>query len=159
MKKIFLACSLALIVSSCSSHYSSVIRPESLISASAEKISFPISDSASVMTIENWVSGGDVPTDAEVSCVNGNPSCLSVKKFLKNSHIPFKEVAPVDASSSRISLIYDSLIARGCDANSFGCSTSLNAIRMVTNREQFIKPALSDFQDAAVGVTAINKMK
>ena len=63
-----------------------------------------------------------------------------------------------DADAGNISLTYNRLIARNCDASSFGCATSINSVNMVTNREQFVKPALSDFQDAARSVKAVGKV-
>ncbi len=159
MKKILLACGLLLIVSACAvtTNHSTPIRPESLVNATAEKISFPISDSASVITIEDWIIAGDAPTSVEISCADGNPSCVSLKTFLTNHHIAYQDSAAGESSS--VSLTYNRLIARTCNPNSFGCSTSLNSISMVTNRDQFIKPALSDFPDAASAVKAVRKVK
>lgn len=161
MKKISLLCSILVLVSACSMHRAApVIRAESLINSSAEKVSFAISDLSSLSPIEKWVSNGDSPSSAELTCVNRGKVCNAVKKILSKHGISVNEVPAAPGSDNvvgSVSLIYNRLIARECATVHFGCATSTNSIHMVTNREQFIKPALSDFQDAASVVEAVKK--
>lgn len=159
MKKILLACALLFTVSACAMHHAApVIRAETLIKSTAEKISFPIVDSSSLEAIENWVANGEAPTNAEISCVSSENTCNRVRNLLTNRGIPVNEsAAAADSSAGNVSLTYNRIIAHDCGTNSFGCSTSVNAIHMVTNREQFIKPAMSDLQDAASSVRAVGR--
>jgi hypothetical protein len=154
MRRIFLAC--ALLVSACTSYqFGNVIRPEGLVSSSAEKISFPVADAASVAAIEKWVNSGEKPSAAEISCNASGKSCKAVKQMLKKHKINTTEVALTGESS--LALIYERVTAKNCEESHFGCATAANSLNMVTNRDQFIKPALSDYQDAAGAVRAVGK--
>lgn len=159
MKKALLLCSILLVVSSCANNGSeSVVRTETLVSASSEKVSFPVADAASVKDIENWISNGDNrPSNAQVSCLAKNPACMSLRALLKKQKIAVTEVPFNHENGSTVSIIYNRILARSCPIESFGCSTSLNSLRMVTNREQFTKPAMSDYQDAASAVKAVGE--
>lgn len=160
MKRTLLVCSILLIVASCASNGSSVyVKTESLVSASSEKVSFPITDSSSVDAIADWIHEGDnKPSSAEISCLEKDTSCLVVKRILKKSKITYTVVPSKseDAKIGNITIMYNKILARDCETADFGCSTSINSLRMVTNREQFTKPAISDFQDAASAVRAVD---
>jgi|GEM_PF-3320341 len=159
MKKISLVFGLVLLLSSCAMHHSApAIKPELLINSSAEKISFPVSDSASLSSIESWLANGDAPTYAEISCGNSGSICNAVKKDLAARHVKFKDVpAEEDATVGTLSLTYDRVITRECATNNFGCSTSLNAVRMVSNHEQFIKPSSVGLQGASSVMKAVSR--
>lgn len=158
MKKISLVCGLLLLLSACAMNSASpALRPESLIHSSSEKISFPVSDMASLSTVENWIAGGDAPSSAELTCPNRGKVCNSVKKMLSKRGVTVKEVPIAPGAAGNVALIYNRLIAHECAIVRFGCSTSVNALHMVANREQFTKPALSDFQDAASAVKTVGK--
>ncbi len=160
MKIILQLCSVLLIITSCASNGQSVkiIRPESLLNPSSEKVSFPVTDSSSVKNIVEWIHGDNKPSSAEVTCAAKDKSCIALKRTLKAEKIAFTEVplSTEEGKTGNISIIYSHIIARDCKTSDFGCSTAINSLRMVTNREQFIKPALSDFQDAASAVNAVN---
>ena len=158
MKKIFVICSF-MFMAACTMGSPTAIRPENLINSSEEKISFPISDADSLTPIQNWISGGDTPTEAEISCADTNSACSSLKNYLSDRRIQFKMQPSTNTETGSVSLLYNRLVAHTCNPVHFGCSTSINAIRMVTNREQFTKPVLSDFQDAASAVKAISEVK
>lgn len=156
MKKLFI--SLLFVLSACvNPKPTSVVRPELLISSSDEKISFPISDAGSVSAIEKWISSEDRPSEANVACKDGAKSCNNVKSILKKHKISYTEQATDSEDGSSLTIVYNHVAARDCAASSFGCSTSLNSVKMVTNRQQFIKPSLSDPQDAARAVRALYK--
>ena len=157
MKKI-LAAGLMFILPACTIYSQSAIKPESLINSSVEKISFPVSGYDSLTPIENWINGGDAPSKAEISCAVADPACASLKDLLSERKISFKEL-PASDDSGNVSLLYNRLVAKNCNASQFGCSTSINSIHMIANREQFINPPLSDFQDADNAVKALDKIK
>jgi len=158
MKKILLAG--LFILSACSVyHDGAVVRPEYLVNRSAEKISFPISDSQSVSSVVDWISVGDKPSSAEVACNGSSESCRQVKNILNRYKISYTEGAVSSSSEQSVSLIYARLTASACFLKQLGCSTSLNSVRMVANREQFVRPFISDMQDAETAVTAVNKVR
>lgn len=156
MKKSFII--LLLILSACAHRQAtSVIRPELLISSSDEKISFPISDAASVSAIDKWIGSEESPSEATIACNKSTKSCKNVKEILKKYKVTYTEQAPGFEGASSLTIIYNHVIARDCQASGFGCATSINSIKMVTNRKQFTKPALCDPQDAARAVRALYK--
>ncbi len=66
-----------------------------------------------------------------------------------------------DLAENTVSLIYERVMARDCDNRyidnskdsasfhhaSFGCSVRVNMVQMVTDKRQFINPALMDYTD------------
>lgn len=135
----------------------SALHTESLVSTSDEKVSFPISDAASVKNIEQWIGNGDMPSSAELSCRDAGKQCKATKAMLKKHKIAYKATNIANASDSVAVLVYNHINARDCAAGTFGCATSVNSLKMVTDRRQITQPALSDLQDAAGAVKAINK--
>lgn len=158
MKKVILAG--LFVLSACSLHNQNmVIRPESLINASAEKISFPLSDVQSVEAVAEWIRTGDVPSGAEISCRDNNKSCAKAKNVLNRYKVAFIETPVGSDAEQGVALLYDRLTASACFLNELGCSTSLNSVRMVANREQFVKPYISDLQDAETSVRAVGRVR
>lgn len=158
MRKVFL---LGLfLVSACTSNHIAIVQPELLINSSAEKVSFPITTHKSVYSVADWIKAGDAPSSAEIFCKEKSRLCGKVRAILKSNKVPFEETTIVASNEGEsISLIYDRLTASSCFINQLGCATSLNAVRMVANREQFIKPYLSDLQDAETAVRALDTVR
>jgi hypothetical protein len=159
MKKISMVFGVLWCLSACMMHHAAPpVRPELLISSSAEKISFPISDADSLASLESWLANGDAPISAEISCGDSKKICNSVKNQLTARNINFKDV-PGDAgvNSGNVSLAYERVVKRECSLNNFGCATSLNSVRMVSSHEQFIKPGNIGLQDASSAVRAVGR--
>ncbi len=133
--------------------------PETLLDITSERISFPL-NLDSVGDLTTWINK-DRPQRAELSCTVNDPSCYNAIGVLKQSGIPYKEVQSKNGSNS-LALIYERVLARDCDARyvdnhyndlnlnhpTFGCAVAVNSVQMVTDRGEFLSPALRDFTDA-----------
>jgi len=143
-----------LALSACQSPNSLRVEPESLLSSSNENISFKLSDSSSVDSIEGWISD-DKPTSAVLSCLRRDSLCADVSDLLSQNGVS----AVINGTSEEVSsveLIYDRVTARQCNMGLLGCSVSVNSVQMVTDRLQFVKPVLSGRQSAAKSVEDYN---
>jgi len=133
--------------------------PETLLDVTSERVSFPLNvDSAGDLTA--WINK-DRPQRVELSCTGNDSSCYTAIDVLKQFGIPYKEVSS-KASSSSLAMIYERVLARDCDARyvdnhyndlnlnhpTFGCAVAVNSLQMVTDRGEFLNPALRDFTDA-----------
>lgn len=155
MKKIIIALSAILLLSSCKIYATKAISPESLLNLSSEKVAFTITDSESVDAIASWIKD-DKPTEAVLFCAKKNISCSKVQEFLKSKSIHYNTNISNDGSNS-VSLVYHRITARDCMHGEFGCATAANSIHMVADRAHFIRPPLSDSQDAATAVKNYKK--
>lgn len=128
---------------------------ENLLTNSAEVVSFPISDVASVHTIEAWVND-DLPSYASISCSTGNSQCVQVAHILRGKHITVDETQ-ASSDGDKVSLSYDHITARNCPPHALGCSVSANALQMIGNYSQVLHPSVSEPQDATQGVEAYRR--
>jgi hypothetical protein len=159
MKTICLLFCLVSFLSACALDSSKpALRPESLVNSSAEKVSFPISDEASLLVIENWLATSGAPASAQISCQSGGKLCSKLKKYFRDNKISLQEVAGGDSKSASISLNYVNIVTGECSADSFGCATSLNIVNMASERRQFINPkASSEMHDSSSAVRAVKR--
>ncbi len=113
----------------------------------------------------------DTPSGAQLTCVDQDPLCPAAQSALLKAHIPLEVKAPSESeqdtdkttekAESTVMLTYKRLAVRGCEnryidnsinsANiaqaSLGCSIRSNMVQMVTDKQQFVNPALLDYSD------------
>jgi len=137
-------------------------QPESLLDVSSEEVSMGLGSISSVDALSAAVEK-DQPTRAELRCNSGESRCNAAMEVLKLYGVEYNQVA---ASDSKVTLIYDRVVARDCDNRYidshnnpynlnhpvFGCSNSSNMVQMVTDKRQFIRPALLGFMDGEKAV-------
>lgn len=131
--------------------------PEALLDVSSEVVNFQLKSEGSVVEVAEWVNQ-DQPTRAELYCKEGDSTCDHTRSMLEQFGVP---VLFVSASDNTVTLIYERVLARGCENRfidnsinpyhmnhpTFGCSIASNMVQMVTDKQQFISPGLLDFMD------------
>ena len=154
MVRYIIAIACILLISSCSTIAvnNPPLVPESLISASSEKVSFMVESEDSINEIFQWIED-DKPTRVNISCVKSNKDCQSLYKKFEDMNIPSANQI-IEGEQSNVDLVYERVLARDCKRQKFGCSVASNALQMVADHKQFTSPALSDKQDAAGAVEA-----
>lgn len=166
--RFYLAVSLALLASACSnipdSAYSNRGTPESLLDLSSEVVNVNVEDASGIGELSQWINQ-QAPTRAELTCGASTRQCARAREVLKQFGVPYKERQ--DGSAS-VALYYERLEARDCENRfvdnsinpynlnhpSFGCSVAANMVQMVSNRKQFVAPALKDAGDGEKAVQA-----
>ena len=133
--------------------------PETLLDVSSEVVNLQLSDMNSVSEVADWVNQ-DQPTRAELYCMDGDPVCMHAQQVLYQFDVPLLFVATAD---NMVTLVYERVLARDCENRfidntinpynmnhpTFGCSMASNMVQMVTDKQQFISPALLDYADGA----------
>lgn len=168
MKYIFLLLS-AVAFTACSEvpreAYFSRGQPESLLDFSSEVVNIQLQDRASLDEVSSMVNK-DQPTRAELYCLESDKLCRTARKTLKQFGIPYNFV---HAADNRATLVYERVLARDCENryidNSinpynlhhpvFGCSVAANIVQHVSDKHQFVSPALMDYPDAEKSGQAI----
>lgn len=137
--------------------------PESLIDVSSEVVTLSSASAKDRADLADWVAK-DQPTRAELNCAPKSKACDDTRKVLELSGVPVMTGAGgVDA----VTLIYERILARDCEQRyvdnpqnfyntnhrAFGCATAANMVQQVTDKQEFISPALSDDPRATRAVT------
>lgn len=131
--------------------------PESLLDVSSEVINVGLTSDRSVDEITDWINR-DQPTRAELYCMDGDPICAGAQQVLEQFGVPVHYVAAAD---NNVALIYERVLARDCENRfinntvnpynfnhpTFGCSVASNMVQMVSDKRQFVSPALLDYAD------------
>lgn len=144
-----------LLITACETKGRAMVLPEHLIRTSSENVSFDITNDTSIDSISDWIHE-DMPSQAVLSCTEGDMLCADVIRLLDEHQIPFT-TADAPQGSASINFTYNRVSAVDCAPQGFGCSASVNAVQMVTNREDFVNPPLSDYPDAEKMVRSYNK--
>jgi hypothetical protein len=148
--------------------YRSPGQPESLISKSSERVSFSLKTAKFDSELSNWLDK-DQPTRAQLGCTATEASCRKAEKILRSYGVAIERNAA--AKKDTVVLLYDRIVARTCDNGyisnhhnyrnlnhpAFGCSVASNSLRMVTNQQDFVKPALSGLPDGQKAAQAITR--
>jgi hypothetical protein len=141
--------------------------PESLLDVSSEVVNLPVATSAQVNELSSWVNR-DQPTRAELYCRASDPHCQDAAQVLELFDIP---TLKVPSGQSAITLVYERTLARDCEARyidnrhnqrnlshpTFGCATAANIVQHVSDKQQFVNPALSSPGDAAKAAQVIDR--
>lgn len=146
---------MAFVISACSSMSQKYVTPRALLDSSVENVSFTLHDNSSTGDVVEWMQG-DVPTAAILSCDTESNVCNKVRDILSLNSVPFSYVEPPIGGPESVKLTYQRVVAKDCKVEILGCSVSANSVQMVPDQRQFIRPALSDPQDAARAVSAYN---
>jgi murein endopeptidase len=156
LRSFVLFCSVLAFSTSCTlSHSKSALSIENLLLNSAEVVSFPISDNASVHTIKAWI-GDELPSHATLSCPTSSNQCTEVARILKEKNITVDAIAE---EANKVVLSYDHTTTRNCPPHAFGCSVSANALQMISNHNQVLHPATLDQPGAAQAVDTYKRYR
>lgn len=140
--------------------------PESLLDISSEVVSVELVSEQSVDEIVNWIET-DHPSRAELNCFEGDPLCIKSEDVLKLYGLDYEVIA---SDRTEVLLVYERVIARDCESRyidnsvnpynlhspTYGCSVAANMLQMVTDKRQFVSPALLDYMDAASAIRGYN---
>ena len=139
--------------------------PESLLDVSSEVVNLSTNSANDRAQLADWVAK-DQPTRAELNCQAGGKSCSEAEKILELSGVP---IVTGHGNENSVTLIYERILARDCDQRyvdnrdnfynsnhkSFGCATAANMVQQVTDKQEFVSPALSDDPSAVRAVNDI----
>lgn len=162
MKKSLSLLSVVVAISACSvvpkEAYFNRGTPESLLDVSSEVVNIALSSPRSVDELSGWVSQ-DPPSRADLLCLESDLVCRQAQQVLDQSGVQVNYIAAAD---NNVTLVYDRVLARDCENRfidnstnpyhlnhpTFGCSVASNMVQMVSDKQQFISPALTDYPDA-----------
>lgn len=165
MKKLSAIVSTSLLLAACSEipkeAYYNRGQPESLLSATSEKVSIPLDGKKSLADLADML-GRDAPTGAEFSCSGNKNLCKKAEKTLKSFGVSYEKVGGPNA----VVLHYDKVTARDCNNRfisnhinpynlnhpAFGCSIAVNQVQMVSDKSQFVNPKLLGRYDGTKAV-------
>lgn len=136
--------------------------PEALLDASSELVNVTLAGEVSIDELADWVNQ-DQPSRAEVYCLESDPVCMRALEVLDQFAVPIEYIPAPD---NNVMLIYERVIARDCENRfitnhvnpynlnhtTFGCSYSANIVQMVSDKQQFVNPNLTDLQDGEKAV-------
>ena len=132
--------------------------PESLLDVSSEVVNVSLSSDRSIDDLVGWVNQ-DQPSRAEITCLESDPVCQQAQRTLERFGVP---ASYTPAADNNVTLVYERVLARDCENRyidnhinpynmnhpTFGCSVASNMVQMVSDKQQFVSPALSDYPDA-----------
>lgn len=131
--------------------------PYSLLDSSSEIVNVALSSEDSINEIVQWIDQ-DQPTSAELYCLDGDALCMQALETLESFRVP---VNYIPAADNNLTLVYDRIVTRDCDNRyidnpinpynlnhrTFGCSTAVNMVQMISDKRQLTSPALLDYMD------------
>lgn len=140
--------------------------PEQLLDTSSEVVSLNIASAADMKSLSTWVSR-DKPSRAELYCNKGETHCTEAQKLLDLHGVPSMTVPSTDNS---VALVYERVVARDCDPRYLdsslnkhwssspeqGCAVAANIVQHVSDKQQFVSPALMENPRATGPVTTYN---
>lgn len=132
--------------------------PEQQLVTTNEAVSIELNTSESVDQLKETLRS-DPPVRAELSCPATSLLCKKAKTALLTARIPLEISGKTDQNAA--TLIYQRTTARACEHSyidnsqnsgnlnysSLGCSLRSNMLQMVTDKQQFVNPALLDYSD------------
>ena len=141
--------------------------PESLLDVSSEVVTLNAGTTAELDDLSNWVEK-DIPSRAELNCKPADRACVKAQRILEKHEIPYSMGAANDQS---VTLTYERILARDCNQRyvdnpdnfynknhpAFGCSVAANIVQHVTDKQEFINPAISDDPAATRAVNDIRR--
>lgn len=142
--------------------------PESLLDMSSESVSVALgSGSGGRDELVGWVNQ-EQPTRADLACAQGEAACEQAREVLDQFRVPYQYG---DAGRNAVVLYYERVLARDCENRfidnsvnpynfnhpTFGCSIAANTVQQVSDKRQFINPALLDFTDGQKSVQAVRR--
>ncbi|MFW0778282.1 MAG: hypothetical protein ACN2B6_11270 [Rickettsiales bacterium] len=130
--------------------------PERLLDRSSELVTMSLDSRGALSEIAAMVRD-DRPTRAELNCMRGEALCMEARSIFANQRIPTEFTGGGDD----VVLVYERVIVRDCDSRfvdnssnpynvpmqQLGCSVVGNTMQMVSDKSQFVDPALMDMPD------------
>lgn len=167
-RPVFACAGMLLALSACEiphdeSRFYSRGRPEALLDVSSEVVNLGVASKSEVSQLANWIAK-DVPTRAELFCMTSSKECKTAQSLLRAKGV---ETNVSNAPDNVVTLVYERILARDCNQRfiddrvhrlsnepspAFGCSIAANTVQHVSNKRDFISPALSDNPPAAAAV-------
>ena len=141
--------------------------PESLLDVSSEVVNLSVRDKNDIQALSNWIEK-DAPSRAELMCDGNLPSCQSAVKALEARDV---NVSLTPSPNNTVTLVYERIVARDCNSRyldngfsvygahqpSFGCAIAANMVQQVSDKREFINPAISDDPSAVSAVSAYRR--
>lgn len=138
--------------------YAGIGDPERQLVTTTETVTLELKDAQSLDQLRESLKT-DTPTRAELACATATPLCTKAKTLLLKSNIPIEIKGMADGGT--VTLLYRRVAAKACENRyidnsrnnnnlntpSVGCSIRSNMVQMVTDKQQFVNPALLDYQD------------
>ena len=143
--------------------------PESLLDMSAEAVNIRFHDRAGMDELTGWINR-EAPSRAELQCAPGSLACADAERVLNQFNVEYTRYNDGDDTAA---LYYERVMARDCENRfidntinpynfnhpTFGCSIASNMVQMVSDRRQFINPALMPLADGAKASQAVKSIK
>lgn len=139
--------------------------PEQLLDVSSEVVSLSINSSTEMKDLSRWVNK-DKPSRAELYCKQGETRCMEAQKLLDLHGVPS---ATVPSADNMVALVYERVVARDCNqrftdyhthnwtsAPEYGCSVAANMVQHVSDKQQFVSPAVMPDPRATSAVNMYN---
>lgn len=163
-------CATALLLAGCSvipdSAYENHSSPESLLNVSSERVSLGLTGEQSISELTSWLNE-DQPSRVQLSCSAADPLCAKALEVATQFSVPVEYGTETDGG---ITLIYDRVVAHDCrnkfitnhinpynlNHPSFGCSTAVNMLQMISDKQQIVSPPLMDYQDGEKAAQTID---
>lgn len=128
--------------------------PDTLLDVSNEVVNLSVAGPNELSQLSMWIEQ-DQPSRAELYCAGGDLRCVEARKVLESHGVP---VLSVPSSDNSVALVYERILARDCNQRyvdnnnnnwnaphpAFGCSVAANIIQHVSDKQQFVNPALTD---------------
>lgn len=141
--------------------------PESLIDVSSEVVNLSVAGPKEITELSQWIER-DPPTRAELYCAASDLRCGEAKKALQLNGVPVNVIGSGDRT---VTLVYERILARDCSQRfievthdeynapspAYGCAVAANIVQHVSDKQQFVSPALSDNPNATGAVSAYNR--
>ncbi|MBV8938729.1 MAG: hypothetical protein JO089_02670 [Alphaproteobacteria bacterium] len=138
--------------------------PESLLDVSSEVVTVNFGANGGMDELTGWVNK-DLPSRADLFCVEGDPACMRAKQVLSQFNVSFHQMPEPRNTAA---LYYERVMARDCEhrfidnsinpynlpSPTSGCSIAANMVQMVSDKREFVNPALLDFVDGEKAVQA-----
>jgi len=139
--------------------------PEGLLDYSSEVVNLKLDSPASLQEMVDIITK-EQPSKAEIKCESSDSVCRDAKKILLQFAVKTKYESSPRATAS---LHFERVLARDCqnryidlthnpdnlNSPSFGCSVAVNLLETVSNKRQFIDPAIMEKPDARKPLQAI----
>lgn len=136
--------------------------PENLLDTSTEVVTLSLSR-GSMEALASMVAE-DPPSRVELACAAADPLCAEAMDIFDRQAIPTEFAG----AGGEVTLVYERVMPRDCENRyidnsinpynlhplTFGCSVSANTVQMVSDKRQFVSPALMDFPDGEKPVQA-----
>ncbi len=149
--------------------YNSRGGPESLLNITTERVDVALDSQGAIAEINEWIEQ-DKPARAELLCLSSDRLCKKAKKLLSSSDI---SVEHESVASNKVVLVYERVSVRDCDNSfmtnhinpynlshpTFGCSTSMNMVQMISDKTQITDPVLLGLPDADSAIKRLERLE